>query len=124
SQNQADAQFCRGLTDTIVSLLVHSPHLKVVRQRQGGSSADGYVLCGSLTRMADQVRLSAQLLGQDDGETFWSEHFDYELCESNFIHIQDQLAERIACRVGDPALGVVVRTRRSAGVLDDVMAAT
>lgn len=124
SEAQSDGPFCRGLTDAIVRLLVHCPHFKVVRQRPSGQSPGGYVLRGSLTRMGDQVRLSAQLLGHDEGETFWSEHFDYEVNESKFIQIQDHLAERIACRVGDPALGVVVRLMRSADICDELIGAT
>jgi len=119
-----DVGFCRGLTDNVVGLLVHAPHLKVVRQRTAGQFSDGFVLYGTLSREGARVRLSAQLLGRAGGETLWSENFDQELEDQNLIQIQDILAERVACQVGDPALGVVARATRSSHILDEVISAT
>ena len=124
SAAQSDVQFCRGLSDNVVALLVHSPHLRVVQKRVGGQADDGYVLCGSLSRLGAKVRFAAQLLSSETGDTLWSEHFDHEVQELDFMQLLDRLAERVACRIGDPALGIVARTLRNGPIKDPVIAAT
>ncbi len=124
SDHQADIQFCRGLSDNVSGLLVHCPHLKVVRKRSTEIGADGYILEGSLSRVGSQVRLAVQMLSAQSGETLWSEHFDQKVETHSFIQVLDHLAERIACQIGDPALGVVAREMRKGVIRDEVIAAT
>lgn len=124
STSSQDLQFCRGLSDNVVGALVHCPHLKVVRNRVEAGETGGFVLSGSLSRMGSHVRLSAELLCSETGDTLWSERFDEQLGDENFMALLDLLADRIACRVGDPALGTVTKAMRQRDILDEVISAT
>ncbi len=118
SSSTEDEGFCRGLTDAIVGWLVQCPHLKVVRSRAPASLFGGFVLTGSVTQIADQLRVSVQCCDGETRETLWSEHFDQSLTGHTIIQLQDALALRTACRVGDPTAGVLARHLRSRLVLD------
>jgi len=119
SPGDQERQFCRGLTDAIAGWLVQCPHLKVVRSRAPGSLSDGFILTGSVTQSADQLRLSVQCFDGPSRETLWSEHFDEQLTCPTSIQLQDSLALRTACRVGDPTWGMVARSARSQAASDE-----
>lgn len=123
SSSPEEQRFCRGLTDAIVGLLVHCPQLKVVRNWAHAHNSSGFSLSGRVTTLTGRVRLSVQCLDVELGEAIWSEHLDQELAQQDVIAIQDRLALWAACRIGDPALGIVARTRRGQLETDPVQRA-
>jgi adenylate cyclase len=60
-----------------------------------------YIVEGSVRRSGDSVRIAAQLIDATTGHHLWAETYDRELQE--IFHIQDEIAEAIACSVA-PAL--------------------
>ncbi len=111
SADQGDVQFCRGLTESIVGLLVRADSLRVCHCRVSPSSPQSLVLAGSLTRSGDRVRIICTL-SNSRGETVWSERYDRVIGFGDFLPTQDELAYLIANQVGDPSVGAIARSFR------------
>lgn len=52
-----------------------------------------YVLCGSVRRAKDRVRISASLVAGDSGHQVWSEQYDHVL--DDIFKVQDEVAQRV-----------------------------
>ena len=74
-----------------------------------------YVLEGSVRKVGERVRISAQLAEGTSGRQLWAKRFDREL--SDIFAMQDEITETIIGAV-EPELGKVER-RRSAGKRPD-----
>lgn len=104
--------FSDGLTENVLTALARFPHLFVVSRNSTfsykGKSIDltevgrtlgvRYALEGSVQKAGDQIRVSAQLSDTRGGAQIWAERYDRPLQE--IFAIQDEIAERIAARLG------------------------
>ncbi|MDH4036493.1 MAG: protein kinase [Candidatus Krumholzibacteria bacterium] len=104
-----DQEFlCDGIAEEILRALSHIPDLHVASRTSAfqfkNRSADireigaqlgvDAVLEGSVRRVADRVRISAQLINVRDGYRLWYERFDREI--RDIFAIEDEIAEQIA----------------------------
>lgn len=112
SDERIDNHFCRGLTESLLGLLVSAPHLRVLRWDEANGDEGAFVLSGSVTRAGDRVRLSCHLRGPRGLETIWSDRCEQHVDDARLLRAQDAVAQRIASRIGDPAVGAVERFRR------------
>ena len=123
--NDADNEyFSNGLTETLLHMLAQIPDLKVAARTSSFAFRDqnktiqeiaaalevAHVLEGSVQRVGDRVRITAQLIRADDGFHVWSENFDRTL--DDIFGIQDEIAEKVggalsASLLGTSANGVV-----------------
>ncbi len=110
----ADAEneyFADGITEEIINVLSHIEGLHVAARTSSfffrGKHADmrqigaqlnvRTVLEGSVRRVGDHLRITAQLVNVADGYHLWSERYDREL--KDVFAIQDEIARSIADRL-------------------------
>jgi len=100
--------FSDGLAEEIINLLAHIPGLKVIARTSAfafkGKQEDirgiaqvlgvATILEGSVRRLGNRLRVTAQLIAATDGSHLWSERFDREMAD--VFAIQDEIAEAIA----------------------------
>ncbi len=100
--------FADGLTEEIQNRLIRTPDLHVVskltsanfRERDGKLKEKAHelgvahILDGSVRRVADRVRVTAELVRASDGSQLWSQTYDRPT--SDVISIQEDIAFRIA----------------------------
>ena len=100
--------FSDGLTEDLVTELARIPHLVVMSRnatvKYKGQAVDiplagrelgvRYMLEGSVQRMRDQVRITAQLIEVATGAHVWAEHYDRPTTE--IFAVQDELTLAIA----------------------------
>jgi len=106
--NTGDEYLGIGLTDAIITRLSNVQRL-VVRPtssvlRYHASAVDpliagrdlgiDYVVDGTLRRVGNRIRVTAQLLSVSEGVTRWAEHFDED--STDVLQIEDSISERIA----------------------------
>jgi adenylate cyclase len=108
SQSGDQKWFADGLAEEILSSLARLPELRVVGrgssfQFQGDEQADAeiaaalgvsHLLKGSVRRVAEQLRVTAQLLRADDGVQLWSESYDG--AAGDLLDVQRDVAEKVA----------------------------
>ncbi len=101
------ALLCRGITEDIVTELSRMRPLMVrLAQMKPGTEQDErdgagigkalgtqYVLDGSLRRMGNRMRISAQLIECASGQHLWGDRFDES--EDAFFSVQDTIVRRI-----------------------------
>jgi TolB-like protein/Flp pilus assembly protein TadD/tRNA A-37 threonylcarbamoyl transferase component Bud32 len=107
-ENTGDEYLGIGLTDAIITRLSNVQRL-VVRPtssvlRYHASAVDpsvagrdlgiDYVVDGTLRRVGNRIRVTAQLLSVTEGATRWAEHFDED--STDVLQIEDSISERIA----------------------------
>ena len=107
-ENTGDEYLGIGLTDAIITRLSNVQRL-VVRPtssvlRYHASAVDPlvagrdlgieYVVDGTLRRVGNRIRVTAQLLSVTEGVTRWAEHFDED--STDVLQIEDSISERIA----------------------------
>ena len=123
SPDPENEYFCDGISEEIINSLAQLPELKVA----GRTSAFSFkgtdlgvpeigtklnvatVLEGSVRKMGDQLRITAQLVDVTNGYHLWSERFDRQL--DDIFAIQDEIATHIAERL-EVTTGGTVRRRR------------
>ena len=108
AENTGDEYLGIGLTDAIITRLSNVRRL-VVRPtssvlRYHASAVDpliagrdlgiDYIVDGTLRRVGNRIRVTAQLLSVSEGVTRWAEHFDED--STDVLQIEDSLSERIA----------------------------
>ncbi|NMN71569.1 tetratricopeptide repeat protein [Rhizobium sp. 57MFTsu3.2] len=89
--------FAAGLTEDVAAGLARFSRLIVVAQQppsgqQHAESIPHYVLEGSVRRLGNRVRVSANLINVS-GERIWAEKYDFDLID--IFHIQDELSRSI-----------------------------
>jgi len=108
SRDPDDDYFSDGLAEELINLLAHVPDLKVTARTSAfafrGKEQDirriaetlgvSSVLEGSVRRAGSRIRVTAQLIGAEDGCHLWSERYDREL--TDVFAIQDDIAQAIA----------------------------
>jgi eukaryotic-like serine/threonine-protein kinase len=111
SESPENEYFSDGITEEILNALSRIPTLKVAARTSTfalkGKSLNiteigqllnvKTVLEGSVRRMGQRVRISAQLINAHDGYHIWSERYDREI--EDVFEIQDEIARTIVDRL-------------------------
>ena len=106
--NTADEYLGIGLTDTLITRLsnvqrlIVRPTSSVLRYRGAGIDpllagrdlSVNYIVDGSLRRVGDRLRVTAQLLNVREGVTRWSQQFDED--STDVLQIEDSISEQVA----------------------------
>lgn len=117
SNDKDNDYFSDGLTETLLHMLAQIPDLKVAARTSSfafrGQSLSiqeiaralevAHVLEGSVQRVGDRVRITAQLIRASDGFHVWSSNFDREL--DDIFGIQDEIAEKVGYALSESLLG-------------------
>jgi serine/threonine protein kinase/tetratricopeptide (TPR) repeat protein len=107
-ENTGDEYLGVGLTDALITRLsnvqrlVVRPTSSVLRYRgavvdpliAGRDLGIDYVIDGSLRRIGNRIRVTAQLLSISEGVTRWAEQFDEE--SADVLQIEDSISEKVA----------------------------
>jgi len=107
-ENTADEYLGIGLTDALITRLssvqrlIVRPTSSVLRYRGAGIDpllagrdlSVNYIVDGSLHRVGDRLRVTAQLLHVSEGATRWSEQFDED--STDVLQIEDSISEQVA----------------------------
>jgi len=110
--------FSYGLTEDIIRLLARNRWLSVISRHStmafqdrsvdprevGRQLAVKYLVFGSVRKIRDAVRITAELVRTVDGEQLWSETYDLQL--ESIFEIQEEMATQIAATV-EPELSKV-----------------
>lgn len=102
--NPDDVHFAAGLAEDLTTELSRFADLAVIAQASvrlhAQAAADRprgldieYLVCGSVRREDQRVRITASLVHAADGVTLWSERFDREF--SNLFALQDDIVRRV-----------------------------
>ena len=108
SENKDQDWFSDGLTEEILNSLAQLPELKVTSRTSAfqfkGKDIDiskiadtlgvAHVVEGSVRRIGDRLRITAQLIRAEDGFHLWSETYDSNT--ENLFEVQTDIAEKIA----------------------------
>ncbi|MGI9270478.1 MAG: tetratricopeptide repeat protein [Woeseiaceae bacterium] len=120
SNDEDNEYFSDGLTETLLHMLAQIPDLKVAARTSSFAFRDqgktikevaaalqvAHVLEGSVQRVGDRVRITAQLIRADDGFHVWSENYDRTL--DDIFSIQDEIAEKVGGELSASLLGTPV----------------
>jgi TolB-like protein/Tfp pilus assembly protein PilF len=108
STDEENEFFSDGISEEILNVLASIPELKVAARTSAfafkGTNTNitdiadelgvNHILEGSVRKVGNQVRVTAQLIQASDGFHLWSENYDREL--TNIFAIQDEIAGSIA----------------------------
>jgi TolB-like protein/tetratricopeptide (TPR) repeat protein len=122
SNDRDNEYFSDGLTETLLHMLAQVPGLKVAARTSSFAFKDqdktigeiasalgvAHVLEGSVQRVGDRVRITAQLIRADDGFHVWSENYDRTL--DDIFGIQDEIAGKVGGALSVSLLGAPANT--------------
>jgi TolB-like protein len=122
SEKQDQGYFADGMAEEVVSLLMKVPGIRVIgrtacSQFKGKSEilrtigsvlGATYAVEGSVRRFGNRLRVTAQLIGTQDGSHLWSGSYDRDFDE--VLAIQDQIAAGLV-RALQVAVGVDLPSR-------------
>jgi TolB-like protein/Tfp pilus assembly protein PilF len=122
SENKDQGYFADGMAEEVIHLLARVPGIRVIGRSSSfqfkGKNEDlrtigsvlgaVYVLEGSVRRSGDRLRVTAQLVGTQDGSHLWSGRYDRDFDE--VLQIQDQIAAGLV-RALQVAVGVDLPSR-------------
>jgi TolB-like protein/DNA-binding winged helix-turn-helix (wHTH) protein len=108
SEKKDQEYFADGMAEEIIDLLVKIPGLKVIGRTSSfqfkGKAEDlrsigtqlgvAYVLEGSVRKVGDHLRVTAQLIDTRDGNHLFSQTYDRDLID--VLKMQDEIAIRVA----------------------------
>ena len=108
SSSPEQEYFSDGITEEIINTLVRRTDLSVAARTSvfafkgdnrnvseiGRSLNVSHVIEGSVRSAGDQVRITAQLIGVDDGFHLWSDSYDRQL--TNIFAVQEEIAASVA----------------------------
>jgi Predicted integral membrane protein len=114
--------FSDGITEDIITALSRHRSLLVIARNSTfalkGQSGDvrrigldlgaGYLVHGSVRRVGQSVRITAQLVETEGGQQIWAEQYDRGLNE--IFEVQDEITAMIAARL-EPEVGNAERSR-------------
>jgi TolB-like protein/DNA-binding winged helix-turn-helix (wHTH) protein/Flp pilus assembly protein TadD len=117
--------FADGLAEELIALLTRLPSLRVAARNSAfsfrGQNLDvaeiaghlrvAHVLTGSVQRMGNQVRVTAQLVDARDGYQLWSDVYDRTL--EDIFAIQDEIAGEVTEQLRLQLLGRELRVRET-----------
>ncbi|MDX1500123.1 MAG: tetratricopeptide repeat protein [Woeseiaceae bacterium] len=121
SRDEDNEYFSDGLTETLLHMLTQIPDLKVAARTSSfafkGKNAPvgeiartlgvAHVLEGSVQRVGDRVRITAQLIRAADGFHLWSEVYDRTL--DDIFAIQDEIAGEVGTALSASLLDTPAR---------------
>jgi len=104
SEKKDQEYFADGMAEEIINLLVKIPELKVIGRTSsfqfkgktddlrkiGGTLGAAYMVEGSVRRLGDHIRVTAQLIDTRDGAHRWSETYDRDV--SDVLRVQEEIA--------------------------------
>ena len=107
SNDTNNEYFSDGLSEELLNLLAQIPDLKVAARTSSFSLKNkelhiaeigevlkvAHVLEGSVRKVGDQIRVTAQLISTDNGYHLWSESYDRNL--NDIFAIQDEIANSV-----------------------------
>ena len=67
----------------------------------GRELAADFLLCGSLARDGDRVRISIECVDVETGDQSWAERFDRSLTTAALFDIQDEVVRQVVACIGD-----------------------
>jgi TolB-like protein/Flp pilus assembly protein TadD len=122
SEKKDQGYFADGMAEEVVHLLARVPGIRVIGRSSSfqfkGKNEDlrtigsvlgaAYVLEGSVRRSGNRLRVTAQLIGTQDGSHLWSGSYDKDFDE--VLQIQDQIAASLV-RALQIAVGVDLPSR-------------
>jgi TolB-like protein/Tfp pilus assembly protein PilF len=122
SEKQDQGYFADGMAEEVVNLLTSVPGIRVIGRtacsqfkgksedlrRIGSVLGAAYAVEGSVRRSGNRLRVTAQLIGTQDGSHLWSGSYDKDFDE--VIKIQDQIAAGLV-RALQVAVGVDLPSR-------------
>jgi TolB-like protein/Tfp pilus assembly protein PilF len=108
SEKKDQEYFADGMAEEILDLLAKIPSVKVIGRTSSfqfkGKNEDlriigktlgaAYVLEGSVRKSDDRVRITAQLIGAQDGVQLWSNTYDRRM--DDVLKLQDEIAISVA----------------------------
>lgn len=117
SNDVENEYFSDGLTETLLHMLAQVPELKVAARTSSfafkhqdktigeiaAALGVAHVLEGSVQRVGDRVRITAQLIRAADGFHVWSEKYDRAL--DDIFGIQDEIAGKVGGALSVSLLG-------------------
>lgn len=117
--------FADGLAEELIALLTRLPSLRVAARNSAFSFRDqnldvaeiaghlrvAHVLTGSIQRMGNQVRVTAQLVDARAGYQLWSDVYDRTL--DDIFAIQDEIAGEVTEQLRVQLLGRQLRVRET-----------
>ncbi len=128
SNDQDNEYFSDGLTETLLHMLAQIPDLKVAARTSSfafkGQNISvqeiaralevAHILEGSVQRVGDRVRITAQLIRASDGFHVFSENFDREL--DDIFVVQDEIADKVGRALSESLLGSDTPKKLMAGL--------
>jgi TolB-like protein len=115
--------FSDGITEDIITALSKYRSLVVIAPRNSSFAFEGgggdmrrvgltlgaeYLLEGSVRKIGQRVRITAQLVETEGGRQLWAERYDRDL--QDLFQVQDQITTTIAARI-EPEIGAAERRR-------------
>lgn len=119
------AYFAEGLAEELISLLTRTSPLRVAARNSAFSFRDqslatrqvaerlrvAHVLTGSVRRMGERVRVTAQLVDAREDYQLWSETYDRTL--DDIFAIQEEIAHEVTRELSLTLLGGAARVRET-----------
>jgi TolB-like protein len=107
SEKKDQEYFADGMAEEIIDLLAKLPGIRVIGRTSSfqfkGKTEDlrtigrtlgaAYVVEGSVRRSGDRLRITAQLIGTDEGSHLWSETYDEDV--GDVLKVQDRIASAL-----------------------------
>jgi TolB-like protein/DNA-binding winged helix-turn-helix (wHTH) protein len=120
SEDAEHEYFAYGLTEDVIRLLGRNRWLTVLTRHStyayrgkevdpreiGAALGVRYLVKGSVRKMGQRVRITAELVSTEDGRQLWSEVYDIELAD--IFDIQDAMAKQVAAVI-EPELATIER---------------
>jgi class 3 adenylate cyclase/TolB-like protein len=111
----AQNSFADGLSEELISDLSGFKELRVLARNTTfaykGKSVDvaelgrklnaQYIIEGSVRRLGDQIRVTAQLIESSGGNHVWSQNYERDVTASNLLAVQEDLAGKISASLGN-----------------------
>ena len=70
-------------------------------RRIGRDLEADFLVCGSIARSEDRIRLSIQCVQGDTGDQVWTERFDRSLTAGELFDVQDTIVQQVVSCIGD-----------------------
>ncbi len=120
--NPEQEYFSDGITEDIITALSKHRSLLVIARnstfafkghgtdvrRVGMDLGADYIVEGSVRKMDQRVRITAQLIETEGGRQVWAERYDRDLVD--IFEVQDDITATIAARI-EPEVGIAERLR-------------
>ena len=117
SPNRDQEYFCDGISEEIINSLAQVPELKVIARTSSfsykGRNEDVREIArslgvetlveGSIQKIGNRIRITAQLIRAEDGTHLWSERYDRQFAD--LFTIQDEISRSIVANLKMELLG-------------------